>query len=344
MMTQRQGAFSAIRVVRGQHAFVTGATGFVGGHVARALSGEGWHVKALVRHGGNAHRLEMRELAVEIVPSDLARRADIANAVAGCDAIVHVAGLVKARTLDDYRQANVRSTEFLLRAARQSAPEAVFVLVSSQAAAGPAREGNPVREGDVARPMSSYGVSKREAEEAVEREWTGPWIVLRPAVVYGPGDRGLLPLFRAAARGWVPVPAGRSRIQVIHAEQAALAIARAAGRSDLAGRTGFLCDPEPVTIRDFAGTIARLPPRPARLVTIPDGFVRAAALAASVSEIVTRQPRPFNADKAREILAGDWLCDSAPLRQDLRLPAPTALDVGLQATWAWYAREGWLRS
>src|SRR5216117_3751571 len=104
MMTRRQGAFSAIRVVRGQHAFVTGATGFVGGHVARALSSEGWHVKALVRHGGNAHRLETRELAVEIVPSDLARRADIANAVAGCDAIVHVAGLVKARTLDDYRQ------------------------------------------------------------------------------------------------------------------------------------------------------------------------------------------------------------------------------------------------
>src|SRR5207245_80781 len=132
MMTRRQGAFSAIRVVRGQHAFVTGATGFVGGHVARALSSEGWHVKALVRDGG---------------------------------------------------------------------------------------------------PMSSSGVSKREAEAAVEREWTGPWIVLRPAVVYGPGDRGLLPLFRAAARGWVPVPAGRSRIQVIHAEQAALAIARAAGRS-----------------------------------------------------------------------------------------------------------------
>src|SRR2546427_787220 len=285
MMTRRQGAFSAIRVVRGQHAFVTGATGFVGGHVARALSSEGWHVKALVRHGGNAHRLEMREPAVEIVPSDLARRADIANAVAGCDAIVHVAGLVKARTLDDYRQANVRSTEFLLRAARQSAPEAVFVLVSSQAAAGPAREGNPVREGDVARPMSSYGVSKREAEEAVEREWTGPWIVLRPAVVYGPGDRGLLPLFRAAARGWVPVPAGRSRIQVIHAEQAALAIARAAGRSDLAGRTGFLCDPDPVTIRDFAGTIARLPPRPARLVTIPDGDRKSTRLNSSHSQI-----------------------------------------------------------
>src|SRR2546427_5859879 len=124
MMTRRQGAFSAIRVVRGQHAFVTGATGFVGGHVARALSSEGWHVKALVRHGGNAHRLEMREPPVEIVPSDLSRRADIANAVAGCDAIVHVSGLLKARTLYDYPQAEVSSAPILLPPPPPPAPRA----------------------------------------------------------------------------------------------------------------------------------------------------------------------------------------------------------------------------
>src|SRR2546427_4007605 len=99
MMTQRQGAFSAIRVVRGQHAFVTGATGFVGGHVARALSSEGWHVKALVRHGGNAHPLEMREPAVEIVPSDLAGGAGIAEAVAGRGPDGHFSGLLEAPAL-----------------------------------------------------------------------------------------------------------------------------------------------------------------------------------------------------------------------------------------------------
>jgi nucleoside-diphosphate-sugar epimerase len=333
-----------MRVVRGQRAFITGATGFVGSHVAHALSNEGWKVKALVRRGANTRRLEERDDAVEIVSGDLSERPDIANAMAGCDAIVHVAGLVTARTLDDYRRANVRWTEFLLRAARQAAPDALFVLVSSQAAAGPARGETPVREGDVAWPVSFYGVSKREAEETVERQWTGPWIVLRPAIVYGPGDRGLLPIYRAAARGWVPVPAGRSRIQIIHAEQAALAIARAAGRRDLAGRTGFVCDPDPVAIRDFARLIARLPARPARLVMIPDRLVRAAGLAETLYEIATRQSYPFNADKAREMLAGDWLCDSAPLRQDLGLPPPTPLDVGLQATWDWYVREGWLRS
>src|SRR3989442_9417411 len=108
MMTRRQGAFSAIRVVRGQHAFVTGATGFVGGHVARALSSEGWHVKALVRHGGNAHRLEKGEPPVEIVPRGLSRRADIANVVGGSDAVGRVSGRLEARELDDYPEAQRR--------------------------------------------------------------------------------------------------------------------------------------------------------------------------------------------------------------------------------------------
>src|SRR5439155_20997567 len=131
-------------------------------------------------------------------------------------------------------------------------PGALFVLVSSQAAAGPARDGRPVREDDPSQPVSWYGLSKREGETAVARDWKGPWIVLRPSVVYGPGDRGLLTLFAAAARGWVPVPARRSRIQLLFAARAGLAIARAAARRDLSGRTGFLCDPAPVTIGDLA--------------------------------------------------------------------------------------------
>src|SRR2546426_8619056 len=107
MMTRRQGAFSAIRVVRGQHAFVTGATGFVGGHVARALSSEGWHVKALVRHGGNAHRVLKREPPVEVVPRAFWRRAGIREVVAGRDAVGHVVGPVEGPTADDYPQAEV---------------------------------------------------------------------------------------------------------------------------------------------------------------------------------------------------------------------------------------------
>ncbi len=321
-------------------AFVTGATGFLGSHVAEALLRAEWKVRALRRPAARA--VFDRGPTLEWVPGNLSSATDLRALIAGCQAIVHVAGLVKARTLEDYREVNLRGTERLLAAARKSAPDALFLLVSSQAAAGPAVEGRPVREGDSARPISWYGVSKREGEQAVERQWKGPWIILRPGVVYGPRDRGLLALFATAARGWVPVPAASSRIQLIAAERVALAIERAAGRPDLSGRTGFLCDPEPVTIATLAAALARLPERPARLARIPDLLVRLAGLGETLLEAATRRSRPFNADKAREILAGDWVSDPAPMGRDLALPPPVALEDGLRATWDWYVQEGWL--
>ena len=255
---------------------------------------------------------------------------------------MHVAALVKARSLEEYREVNARGTERLLAAAGDSAPEALFLFVSSQAAVGPANGDRPVGEEDTARPVSWYGRSKLEGEQAVARIWRGPWIVVRPGAVYGPGDRGFLSLFQAAARGWIPVPAGNSRIQVIYATRAAQAIARAAARPDLSGRTGFLCDPDPVTVRDFARRLSRLPDRPARLIPIPDSIVRLAGAAETLREAVTGKSRPFNADKAREILAGNWLCDSMPMDRDLGLPPPYSLEDGLRETWNWYKRLGWL--
>jgi nucleoside-diphosphate-sugar epimerase len=145
-----------------------------------------------------------------------------------------------------------------------------------------------------------------------------------------------------AARGWVPVPAGHTRIQIIGAERAALAIARLAGRRDLAGQTYFLCDPEPVTVGGLAELIAALPSRKPRILGVPDAAVRGLGLWETLVETVTRRSRPFNADKARELLAGDWVCDAGPLAQALGLPPPVPLGAGLKAAWEWYGAAGWL--
>jgi len=324
-------------------AFVTGGTGFVGWHVAKALQASGWTVRALAR-GGAARPTGLEELRVELVPGDLSASTmgDVVGALQGCSAVVHVAGLVKARSLADYREVNVLGTERLLAAAEKACPDAVFVYVSSQAAAGPARDGRPVAEGDPARPVSDYGISKLEGEQAVGERWKGAGIVLRPGVLYGPRDRGLLTYFRMAQKGVVPVPAARSRIQIGSVEQAALGIARAAGRRDLAGRIGFLCDPEPVTVAELARLVARAGDLRVRFVKVPNAAVRLAGALETLRETVMRESRPFNADKASELLAGDWLCDPAPMRRDLGLPDPPALSDGLRKTWEWYRKEGWV--
>jgi nucleoside-diphosphate-sugar epimerase len=322
-------------------AFVTGGSGFVGWHAAKALAEAGTAVRAIVR-GGSDRLTGLEEIPVDVIEGDLSEAGISDAALDGCSAVVHAAGLVKARTLAEYREVNVVGTRRLLEAAARVCPEALFLYVSSQAAAGPARGGRPVAEGDPARPVSWYGISKREGEEAVARLWPGPWIVLRPGVLYGPRDRGLLAYFQMARTGVMPVPAARSRVQIGSVEQTALAIARAARRTDLAGRSGFVCDPDPVSLRELARLVANCSGRRVRLVDLPDSAVKLAGSLETLRETVTRRSRPFNADKAREVLAGDWLCDSAPMRRDLDLPPPPPLEDGLRATWAWYRKEGWL--
>jgi 2-alkyl-3-oxoalkanoate reductase len=323
-------------------ALLTGGTGFVGGHTARALREAGWSVRLLARDPRRAASGLLQGLDLEIAAGDLSDAAVLERAAAGASAIVHVAGLVKARSLDEYRRVNAVGTEKLVAAAARVAPESLFVLVSSQAAAGPARNGRPVTEADPAHPVSWYGVSKREGEEAVARGWKGPWIVLRPAVVYGPGDSGLLAYFRMAASGWLPVPAANTRIQIVGVEQVALAIARASRRPDLAGRTGFVSNPSPIRLADLAALIASAAGRRVRTLSVPAPAVRLLGAAQTALEAVTRRSQPFNADKARELLAGDWLCDGEPMRTALGLPEPVALAEGLRATRDWYRRAGWL--
>jgi nucleoside-diphosphate-sugar epimerase len=326
----------------GRTAFLTGGTGFVGSHVARALGVRGWRVRALARGGASRRSALPAGEGIEPVAGDLSDGTDLSTLIAGTEAIVHVAGITRGRTLEEYRAVNALGTARVVEAGRRVAPRALFVLVSSQAAAGPMRDGRPVREEDPPRPVSWYGASKLEGEEAVRAGWPGPWIVLRPSVVFGPGDRGLFILFRAAARGILPVPAGDTRIQVIRAERAADAIAEAAGRPDLAGRRAFLADPEPVTTRSLSEAIAELPRKRPLLVPVPRALIRLAGASQTAVEAITRRSRPFNADKAREILAGDWVCDPEPLRRDLGLRAPPALAQELAETWEWYARQGWL--
>ena len=321
--------------------FITGATGFVGSHTAREFAGKGWTVRALVRR---PERPGLLPPGVEVVAGALGDPGSYRRALEGCDAVVHAAGATKARSLSEYREANALGTSALAKAAARACPDAMFVLVSSQSAAGPSLDGLPVRESDAPRPVSWYGISKLEGEEEVARERGGPWCAVRPCAVYGPGDPGLLQLFSIVARGWAPVLAGgRQRIQLIAAGDLARIVLAAALRRDLSGRRGFAAAGE-TTEGELVSHIASLRRPPARLVPVPGFLIRAAGWAESIREGITRRARPFNRDKAKEILQPDWLCDSTPFLADLGISGLTEWRGGIRETALWYQREGWLAS
>ncbi len=193
---------------------VTGATGFVGSHVIRRLTAGGHAVRILARRMPITALTPNRPL--EVVLGDLDDLPSLHRLVAGVDAVIHVAGVIKARHAADFHRVNVEGTRHVAKALCEVSPDLRVIHVSSLAAREPG--------------LSPYCASKRGGEEAIGALPNPARLtILRPPAVYGPGDVEIFPMFKAAALGFCAYPAARqSRLSLIHAADLAAAIVAAA--------------------------------------------------------------------------------------------------------------------
>jgi dihydroflavonol-4-reductase len=261
--------------------------------------------------------------------------------VDGCGIVFHVAGIVAARSPDEFLRVNRDGAARLARAAAR-ARVARLVLVSSLAVTGPSRPGDVRREDSGDEPLTAYGRSKQAGEQAA-RETGVPLTIVRPSAVYGPGDRSFLALFRAAARGIVPLLGnGRQELTLLHVRDLAQALVAAAESPATLGRTYHAGHPTPVTQRALAAAIGRAVGRDVRPVCIPAAVVRPLlGVAGYVSRAVGHAPL-LDGDKARELLASGWVSSSEALRRDAGWVARIPLDEGLTETARSYREAGWL--
>ncbi|MDQ4107043.1 MAG: NAD(P)-dependent oxidoreductase, partial [Actinomycetota bacterium] len=207
-----------------ERVLLTGATGFVGGHIARAFVEAGYKVRCGVRSTSDTRFLD--GLTVELVPLDLGRPEDPSETIRDAEVVVHAAGITKARREGDYYAVNAEGTRRLATAA-VAAGVRHFVLVSSLAARGPDASSKDGRD----RPVSAYGRSKLQAEAHLRTFGDRMEVVaLRPAGVYGPRDTDFLPLIKMACAGWLVVPNNSLLLQPVYAEDAARAALAATRR------------------------------------------------------------------------------------------------------------------
>jgi dihydroflavonol-4-reductase len=249
---------------------VTGATGFVGSAVARALAARGHRLRLLVRRGSD--RRNLAGLDGETVEGDLTDAASLVPAVAGCRFVAHVAADYRIWVPDPaaMRRANVEGTTALLRAAQAAGAERV-VYCSSVAALGLTADGSPADERtpvDPAKIAGAYKQSKYEAEQAVRRlvrEEGLPAVIVNPAAPVGPRDIKPTPtgkMIADAAAGRLPAYVDTG-LCVVHVDDVAEGHALALERGRIG--EGYILGGENLSLRDLLALVAqsagRSPPR-----------------------------------------------------------------------------------
>ena len=319
-------------------ALVTGATGFIGSHLIDVLRRRGDKVSALVRSARKA--VGLVKLGVEVVPGDLDDGEALALATRDRQVIYHLAGLVAARNEGEFVRTNRDGTRRLVEAARKNGRPHI-VLVSSLAAGGPSLPGSPLGGDEPPRPVSAYGRSKLAGEEAV-RESGLPYTVVRPPIVYGPRDREVLKIFKAARHGLVPICGdGSQELSAVYAPDLAEALAVVAAVPS-SGRTYCVCHPQLFTSEQLVRTVAAALGRSVRILKLSERPTRALlGLTGTLSRLAGRRTL-LTLDKANELFQAAWTGDPEPLHRDTGWRAQHDLASGIAATAAWYRAHGWI--
>jgi nucleoside-diphosphate-sugar epimerase len=312
---------------------VTGATGFIGQALVERLLAEGWRVRLLARR--LPRFLSGPVGPVEIVSGDLADPIALERLVAGVDAVAHLAGLIKARTPEEFMATNRDGVAGVLGALKAQADPAAlprFVLLSSLAAREPQ--------------LSPYAASKRAGEEVL-RSQAGdiPWVAIRAPVVYGPGDRETLRFFKVVQRGWAPMAGdGQGRISAIYVDDligALISVLKGEnppadvyevddGQSD-----GYvMCDLARYAAREFGVRV--------RTVNVPKAVMIGVAALQQNWDRLWGRATMLSVSKTNEIYHPDWLRHDSRLENLIGWNASVKLDLGITKAIEWYRQKAWL--
>ena len=321
--------------------FVTGATGFIGGHLTERLVTDGHHVTALVRSPHKADRL--RDLGVSLVSGDLSVFADPDFILDPHDVVVHLAGVVSAPDDATYEAINYGAVADLVRWLNEQpwSPRRL-VFSSSLAAAGPSPTDRPLTEADPPRPIDPYGDAKARAEAALSAA-SFPTTSFRPPPVIGGGDPAFLPVFSLAARGLgVRVSGPPQRISWIGVDDLVAAILAMAHDTRTTHHVYFTTHEAVIDLDELWAGLSRAFDHRVRVIRLPGSLL--AGLAGLTSAVLPRLglTSSFDSKLVAQMRTPAFVCTSRALTTDLGWSAQVDLDQTLRRTLAGYRDRGWL--
>ena len=331
--------FSGANIVQ---VMVTGATGFTGGHLARALNARGHHVRALVRDEAKA--MPLAREGIELCPGDLTDADSVQRAAEGCRRIYHIAAVYReAKHTDDYyRQVNVEGTRNVLDAAQRVQARRVVhcstVGVHGNVKQIPADETAPFAPGDI------YQATKLEAEKLVRSRVRDGFraVIFRPAPIYGPGDRRFLKLFKTIQRGsFRMIGSGDVFYHMTYISDLVDGVILCGEHPRAVGQTFIIGGRRYRTLSDLVNIVGKVVGKKVRAGHIPVAPVMAAAVACE------NLCRPLGVEpplypRRLDFFIKNRAFSIAKAQREIDYRPSVRIQDGLQRTFDWYRRARWL--
>lgn len=327
---------------------VTGATGFIGSHLAEKLVKEGHAVRALVRgrarDGPYLEGLKVLErLNIRIVRGDLLDKKSLEDAVKGVDAVFHLAAIARPMAIpnEEYFRINEEGTRNLMEACRVNKVKKV-VCMSSVSAVGPSRDGRPVNEKSENRPMDTYGWSKLAAEKVILdyiKNHSMHIIVLRPPMVFGPRDREMLRFFRMIKKRVFPIKYGKGYMEFLYVENLVDAAILAMKRGKK-GEVYHINNGKSYRLREIVEAIAEAEGVKLLPIKLPNwSFVLIGAAVQLAGKLFRFHP-PFSSSTVTWMTKSFWYSDSSKAQRELGYKPKFSLKEGVRKTVEYYSEKG----
>jgi nucleoside-diphosphate-sugar epimerase len=304
---------------------LTGASGFLGSHVAETLLAEGRQVMALLRPSSSVENVPRGCHTARV---DFMNPSSMEEPLSGADVMIHCAGATSAGSQEEFDRANALVTANLLSARKAAAPGALFIFISSQAASGPSGCG----------PVTAYGRSKLLGEFAVRD--TGNWIIVRPPAIFGPRDPASAPIMRMALRRLFFSPwINRGGFSLVYAEDLAGLIASLPGFPGAVGKTLSPSYGRLFSWRDFHRVLEDASGRRILHVRVPPFLVRTAGFMSEALASFSGRTPFFCRDKCRELLAREWDLEDGLTNRITGWEPELTVEEAMRSTFRYYTEK-----
>ncbi|WP_336985918.1 NAD-dependent epimerase/dehydratase family protein [Altererythrobacter aquiaggeris] len=298
---------------------ITGGTGFVGQSLIDLAKDRGFALRSLAR------KVPVGSDGVDWIAGDLRDKTALQRLAKGAQAVIHIAGQVRAVDPAEFEESNVKGTLNVVEAALEAGVSR-FVFVSSLAAREPH--------------LSAYGASKKRAEKLVMASGLD-WSIVRPPAVYGPRDSEMLDMFKAAKFGVVPMPP-EGRASLIHVDDLAALLAALVDPNEDATRMIFEPDDgreNGWSHRELAKAIGWAVGRRPFVPHLPRRVLK---FAARLDGLIRQSGAKLTADRVGYLMHPDWTVSKLnAVPSGIWRPA-IATRAGLKSTAQWYRKAGWL--